>query len=233
MPTQILGKIGPGVQPAGTPQKLYGEGAFNGIVAGQSSAVGALFGGLWWHTMRRNGIVLGRLLRQYGAAPAFHALVDPTIPIIPVVLTFDDYVSATIALGACEVAVGFHEHVVANNASTLVGIGFRAGVDHVWHTFVNDCPSGVAPVTVRRNTAIAGKLSSESHRLSIVFDGRTKTIKWLIDGVQVDIWVPPTPLDQMSPQPGPKLMYSVVVPLNGDVVLRVHAGGLPQLRIHW
>lgn len=163
-------------------------------------------------------------------APPFHHLVDPTTPAIPQAIVFRDYVAATISALACETVFGFHDHITPTDKSTLVGVGFRAGADHVWHAFVNDCPTNVAPVTVRHDVALAA-LSSVFHDLAIVIDGRTKTISWYVDHVLVDSWTPSAALDQMLPAPGPKVMWSMVCPLNGAGILRMHAGGVPQLWI--
>lgn len=214
------------------PVQLYGETL--GATANTTGQAQVVFDGLWWHTAFRNGnAAAARVERMFGTAPQLHALVDPTTPAIPLALVFDDFVTHTIVAGACETAVGFLEHLTAATANTLVGVGFRAGVDNVWHSFVNDCPGNVLPVTVRRDTAFAGKLATSSHRLTIVIDGLIKAIIWKIDGVEVDRWVPGAALDQMGASPGPKLGYTTIVPANGNATLRMHAGGVPLLRAVW
>jgi hypothetical protein len=199
--------------------------------ANQSSSANIMFDTMWCFSLAKvAGAAAVRMQHVGPPAPPFHALVDPTTPAIAALLVFEDFVTATISALACETVFGFHEHITLGDKTTLVGIGFRAGADHIWHAFVNDCPTNVAPVTVRRDTTLA-PLSTSNHRLSIVIDGRTKTISWWIDGVLVDSWTPGAPLDQMSAAPGPKVMWSMTCPINGAGTLRMHAGGIPQLRV--
>ncbi|HJQ27688.1 MAG TPA: hypothetical protein VKA60_27640 [Blastocatellia bacterium] len=198
--------------------------------SGQTSVTNALFDRMWMRTLRRNGAAAARMSHDYGLAPGLHHLVDPTPAPEPATLIFEDYVSAAIAAGVCDVAVGFLEHINSADASTLVGVGFHCGPDLVWHSFVNDCPTNVAPVTVRRDVALAGKLASDLHRLTVIVDGPSKTISWLIDGITVDSWSPGAPLDQMTAG-GPKMMWAAVVPALGDATIRFHGGGLPNVRL--
>jgi hypothetical protein len=228
MATQTLLQFGPDVQPNAVPRQIFGEVA--ATQNNNTTQAGALFGGLWHYTINRAASALARMERFFGIAPAFHSYLDPTGPVMPAALVIEDSVSGLITAGACEVIFGIFEHVTANTLNTLVGIGFRAGVDNIWHTFVNDCPGNAPPVTVRHDVATAALMTAQ-HKLTIIIDGRTKTITWKIDGVTVDSWTPPTPLDQMSPTPGPKLGYAAIAPLNANVTIRMHGGGLPLLRL--
>lgn len=208
---------------------VYGPVALTEL--NQTSAANALVDRMWLHTVRRNGnAAAARMSNDVALAPGFHNLVDPATAPELVTLIFESYVSAAIAVGLCDVAIGYVEHIDPTLAATLVGVGFRCGPDHIWHTFVNDCPTNVAPVTVRRDVAIVGKLASDLHRMAIVVDGAAKTIYWLIDGLIVDQWKPGAALDQMTPL-GPKVQWCVVVPALGDATLRLHGGGIPQLRL--
>lgn len=198
--------------------------------SGQTTAANALVDRVWMRTLRRNAnVAAARMQSDFGIAPGFHHLVDPSTAAEAATLVMEDFFSATIALGACGVAVGFIETITQGDPSTQVGVGFRCGVDHVWHAFVRDCPTNVAPVTVRRDTALAA-LATDLHRLTLIIDGPTKTITWQVDGVTVDAWTPPAALDQMLPA-GPKIMWAADVPASGDVTIRYHGGGLPQLRL--
>lgn len=194
------------------------------------TAANALLDKVWMRTIRRNALAAARMEKHFGIAPGFHHLVDPTTVRHAATLVLEDFVSATIALGACGIGFGIAEHLTPGDPTTLVGVGFRCGADHIWHTFVNDCPTNVAPVTVRRDVAIAGMLSTALHRLTVVIDGPTKTITWMIDRQVVDTWTPPAPLDQMTPA-GPKVIWFASVPLNGDATIRYHGGALPQVRL--
>jgi hypothetical protein len=191
---------------------------------------------LYFFFVRRNAQpAAARLAHTVGIAPSFHGLVDPSSPTYLQTLIFEDVVSATIGAGVCEVQFGFIEHITATVIADLVGVGFRAGTGtgDQWHAFVNDCPTGAAPVTVLHDfdTGIA---MTDPHHLAIVIDGPSKTIGFWIDGVEVSTFTPAAPLDRMAAAAnasGPQAMMSAVVPINGDVILRCHAGGFPQLRM--
>lgn len=215
---------------SGSGLSINAFGEFAPVDLNQDASANTNFDTMWCFTLTKIAGAAARRMEHRGPhAPSFHALVDPGTPAIQAVIIFEDFVSATISALACETVFGFHEHITVGDKTTLVGVGFRAGADHIWHSFVNDCPTGVAPVTVRRDTTLA-PLSTSFHRLSIVMDGRTKTISWWIDGVLVDSWTPGAPLDLMLAIPGPKVMWSMTCPINGAGVLRVHGGGIPQLR---
>lgn len=219
----------PGANASAAATHILGE--FPPAAAGQTSADNVLFDSFFCYQLTKvAGAVAVRMQQAGPTAPLFHSLVDPSSPVLPMAFIFEDFVAATITALACETVFGFHEHITNGDKTTLVGVGFRAGADHIWHAFVNDCPGGVLPVTVRRDTVLA-PLSTVFHRLTIVIDGRTKTIYWFIDDVLVDSWVPGAALDQMGPVPGPKCLWSMTCPINGAGTLKMHAGGIPQLRL--
>jgi hypothetical protein len=217
-----------GASGAGTTD-TYGNSAT--LEANQITAANVLIDRMWLRTLTRSAqAAAARMEKSFGLAPGFHHLVDPLTVKHAATLIIEDYFSATIVAGACGVVFGFAEHITPGDPTTLVGVGFKCGPDHIWHAFVNDCPTNVAPVTVRRDTAIAGKLSTDLHRLAVIIDGPTKTISWLIDGAIVDTWKPPAPLDQMTAT-GPKMLWAASVPINGNVTIRYHGGGIPQVRL--
>lgn len=206
-------------------------GSIGTLEQNQTTAANALVDKIWMRTLRRNGnAAAARMEKQFGLAPGFHHLVDPATVKHAATLVMEDFFSATIAAGACGIVFGLAEHITPGDPTTLVGVGFRCGADHIWHTFVNDCPTNVAPVTVRRDVALAGKLATDLHRLTVIVDGPTKTITWMIDRQVVDTWTPSAPLDQMTPG-GPKALWAASVPALGDATIRYHGGGLPQLRL--
>lgn len=219
----------PGAAASAASTHILGEQAPG--AANQTSADNLVFDSFFcYELVKAAGAVAVRMQQAGPTAPLFHSLVDPAGPVLPMAFIFEDFIAATITALACETVFGFHEHITLGDKTTLVGVGFRAGADHIWHSFVNDCPTGVAPVTVRRDTTLT-PLSTTFHRLTIVIDGRTKTIYWFIDDVLVDSWVPGAALDLMGPTPGPKCLWSMTCPINGAGKLRVHAGGIPQLRL--
>lgn len=220
--------VAAGASGAGTTD-TYGNTATS--EANQTTAANALQDKVWMRTLRRNGnAAAARMEKHFGLAPGFHHLVDPATVRHAATVLMEDFFSATIAAGACGIVFGFAEHLTPGDPTTLVGVGFRCGADHIWHTFVNDCPTNVAPVTVRRDVAIAGKLSTDLHRLTVIIDGPTKTITWMIDRQVVDTWTPGAPLDQMTAG-GPKALWAASVPALGDATIRYHGGGLPQVRL--
>lgn len=184
--------------------------------------------------MRRNAnAVAARMQHQCGVAPTFHHALDPNTDPTNLVVVFEDLVQGEIAAGACEVVHGYIEHINTVNVADLVGIGFRAGTDNKWHCFVNDCPTGIAPVTSRHDfdTSI---LMTSLHRLTLVINGITKTVNWYIDRVLVSSFTPGALLDRMGSAAntlGPLVLTGAVVPALGDVTIRCRGSGLPQLRV--
>lgn len=225
--SEPVAMAGPG---AGAAQSLtYGKVTVQELNV--TTAVNALVDRMWLRTLRRNAnAAAARMSHDFGLAPGFHHLVDPAPAAEAATLIFEDWCSAAIAAGACEIAIGFLEHITPTDPTTLVGVGFRCAADLVWRSFVRDCPTNVAPVTVRRDVALGGALASALHRLTLIVDGPSKSILWQIDGVTVDTWAPPATLDQMTPA-GPKVQWSAVVPALGDATLQLHGGGLPNLRL--
>lgn len=185
--------------------------------------------------MRRNGIAAAvRMALTLGTAPSFHNLVDPTGQPAGQSLIFEDYCSVTIAAGVCEAQFGFIEHINSLNIADLVGIGFRTDTGTgKWVCFVNDCPTGVAPVTVRDTFTTAANYT-DVHHLGILLDGPTKTIYWYIDKAIVHTFTPAASLDRMGAAAnatGPQAMYSAVMAASADLTFRFGAGGFPQLRM--
>ena len=207
----------------------YGEAASGETNA--TAVANALLDRVWMRTLRRSASAASRVYKDLGIAPGIHSLVDPNTAAEPATLILEDFVSGVIAAGACGLMFGFCEHITLGDPTTLVGVGFKCDNTHVWHTFVHDCPTNVAPVTVRRDTAIAGApLATDLHRLTIVMDGPSKKITWMVDRVIVDSWVPSAPLDQMTAG-GPRTLWGASVPLNGDATIRCNGGNIPQLRM--
>jgi hypothetical protein len=212
--------------------QLFGAGLVG--AANTTTIAGELLDKLWVYRMRRNGnAAAATMWHDAGLAPAFHHLVDPTTVASKFTLIWENMVQAAVALGACRVFAGFVGVLTAGVANTVIGVGFYAdGANNLWHCFVHDCPTGVAPVTVRRDTATAILMTS-IHRLKIEFDGPSKTITWYIDNVQVDTWTPPAALDRMgllADLQGPEVTVGATVPALGDVAVRTYAGSLPLIR---
>jgi hypothetical protein len=221
--------------------QLFGAGAVG--AAGTTSITPEILDKLWFYRFRRNGNATPETVRHSaGIAPPFHHLVDPGTVASKFWLIWENVVQAAVAAGDCRVFAGLTQWITPGVATTLLGVGFYADpADNLWHCYVHDCPTGLAPITVRRNTATA-KLMTDIHRLKIIFDGAAKTIKWYIDNVVVDTWTPAAPLDRMSSLTGtrfagdtahltgPEVHIGAFVPANGDVIVRGYAGSPPLIR---
>lgn len=223
MSTHTLRVMGPD----GT--QIFGAGLVGGL--NFTTSAGELYDKLWVLRYRRNGNATPQtMVNDSGPAPAFHHLLDPTTAPSSFTIIWENMIQAEIALGACRVIAGFVNWITAGVANTIVGIGFYADSNNLWHCFVHDCPTGVAPVTVLHDVATAVLMTS-MHRLKFTIDGPTKTITWSIDGVDVSTFTPAAPLDQMGAAVnGPEVVYGAVVPANGDVTVRGYVGSLPLLR---
>lgn len=210
--------------------QLFGTG--NQGPLSTTTATGGLFDKLWMLAIRRNANATPETMRHdCGLAPPFHHLLDPTnARPSSFTLVWENVIQGSIALGSCRVFAGFVNWLTVGT-NTLVGIGFYADpADNLWHCFVADCPTGVAPVTSRYDNATT-VLMTAVHRMRIVIAGPTKTVKWYIDNVQVGTFTPAAALDQMGPSAvGPEAVYGAVVPANGDVTVRGYAGSLPNVR---
>ncbi len=217
------------IDTAGTLQ--YG-GAPLGVLA-NTSAGAQRFDKTWMYAMRRNGNATPETMRfSLGIAPPIHHITDPTTAASRYNLVFESLVEADIAVGSCRVFCGICQYVTAGVANTLLGVGFYADSDHIWHSFIHDSAAGTAPVTVVRNTTLS-PLTTSLHRMKIVFDGNTKMISWYIDGTLVDSYTPVAPFERMAPAAnlvGPEVMIGAVVPASGDVTVRCFGGALPVLR---
>lgn len=228
--SQPLACHAPGKTDAVGTIQIYGLAALEN---GSNGGINTTASGLYWHAITRNnsaGATAVRQSRTFGVAVPFHALLDPATVAAPTTIVFEDFCQIYNWAGLSQGAFGFHEHITQIDPTTLVGIGFKYGTDNVWHGFVHDSPVNALPVTVRRDTTFTGILATAPHRLTLVIDGYTKTIIWLIDRVEVDRWTPPTFLNQMGTLQ-PHMMYSQSVAAYGNAHFRMHAGGIPQLRM--
>jgi hypothetical protein len=203
----------------------------------QTTAAAAQVDELWYYSMRRNGnAAAARMQHQCGVAPNFHGMLDPNQGLIDAVLVYEEMIRVNIAAGTCEAGFGFFEHIVTTTIGDLVGVGFRAGTGTTndWHCFLKDCPLGTTGNTVVIHDFDTGILCTDSHKLAIVIDGRTKTVEWYIDRTLVSSYTPVAPLDRMSAaanNAGPLIGVFAVVPALGDITVYSHAGGYPQVRL--
>lgn len=179
--------------------------------------------------LRRSGQgAAGYVEDNLGDAPGFHDLIDPTTPKRTIGFEIRDRILNLITIGVCHYAFGIHDVITANDPTTLVGVGFEHSDDYVLKTFLKDAPANALPVRVihQVNTGI---LASEGHELAIVINGFTKTIRWLIDGVQVDSYKPVVPLDQTGGSRitvSQKLRYRGFVPAGGNMTIYKYGGGI-------
>jgi len=187
----------------------------------------ATIGKRLFYFLRRNATgVAAYAEANLGEAPGFHDLLDPTTAKRDRGFELTDIQVISIAVGACNYAWGIHDLLVANDWTTLVGLGFECGPDFILKTFLKDAPAGVPRVV---HQVVTVSLANVEHELTIIVDGWNKKISWLIDRVVVDTYVLAAPLDQMG---GTAILTSLRirarlnVPANGDATLYIHGAQL-------
>lgn len=185
-----------------------------------------------FYFMRRNASGVANVAEvNLGEAPSIHDLLDPTTSKRDRSFELTDTQAIAIAVGACNYAWGIHNWLVANDWTTLVGLGFECGPDYILKTFLKDAPAGVPRVI--HQTVLASLLNVE-HELTIIVDGWKKKAFWYVDRVLVDSYVPVAPLDQMG---GTALATSLrmrgrlSVPAGGDATLYVNGQGMGVSRL--
>jgi hypothetical protein len=196
-----------------------------------------LFDKLWMHFMRRSGVLPAAAMQNdFGLSPNIHHLLDPSVSTSQSGCVFELMLQATFAVGAHRVVAGFINFITATDPTTLLGVGFFCdSTDSLWHCFVSDCPTGVAPVTMRRDTATTVTCALP-HRMKFIIDGSTHTVTWFIDGTQVDTWTAAAALDRTAAAAnvtGTETMVMSFSPANGDITVRSHAGAIPLVRQVW
>lgn len=176
---------------------------------------------------RRNGQgAIGYVEQNLGNAPGFHDLLDPTTPKRSRGFEFRDWINNQVAVGPCSYAYGIHDLVTVNDWTTLVGLGFEHGADFQWKTFLKDAPAGVPRVV---HQVVCAAFGNVNHELMVVVDGFLKQVRWFIDSILVDSYIPVVQLDQMAGSINSvtlNLRYRGIVPINGDMSIRYHGGEL-------
>jgi hypothetical protein len=176
---------------------------------------------------RRNGqVAAGYVEENLQDFPGIHDLLDPTTAKRTRGFEIRDWIVNSIAIGACNYAWGLHDLVVVNDWTTLVGLGFEHAADFALKTFLKDAPAGVPRVVHQTATAA---FANVPHELMIVVDGWKKEVRWFIDSVLVDSYVPVVPLDQMGGTAAVMslaMRYRGLVPANGDMQIKFYGGEL-------
>lgn len=176
---------------------------------------------------RRNGQgAAGYVEQNLGDFPGIHDLLDPTTAKRTRGFEIRDWINNVIAVGACSYAWGLHDLVVVNDWTTLVGLGFEHGPDFQWKTFLKDAPAGVPRVV---HQTVCNAFGNVNHELMIVVDGWLKQVRWFIDSILVDSYIPVAPLDQMGGSAAImslKMRYRGFVPIGGDMSIRYYGGEL-------
>lgn len=177
--------------------------------------------------LRRNGqVAAGYVEENLQDFPGIHDLLDPTTPQRTRGFEIRDWIVNSIAAGACNYAFGLHDLVVANDWTTLVGCGFEHAADFILKTFLKDAPGGVPRVVHQVQTAY---LANVPHELMIVFDSWKKEIRWFVDSILVDSYIPVAQLDQMGGSAvamSLAMRYRGLVPANGDMTIKMYGGEL-------
>jgi len=179
--------------------------------------------------LRRNGQgAAGYVEDNLQDLPGVHDLLDPNTPRRNRGYELRDWIVTIQAAGANNFAWGVHDLVTVNDWTSLVGVGFEHGPDNIWKTFLKDAPANALPVRVLRQVATV-HLANVIHELAMIFDGWTKTITWLIDGVMVDSFQMFQPIDQTGGTAAvlmQKLRYRGLVPAAGDFTFHRFGGGV-------
>lgn len=176
---------------------------------------------------RRNAqVAAGYVEENLGDFPGIHDLLDPTTPKRNRGFEIRDWIVNSIAVGACNYGWGLLDNTVVNDWTTLVGLGFEHGPDFILKTFLRDAPGGVNRIVRQVQTVY---LANVPHELMIVVDGDKKQVRWFVDSVLVDAYVPAAPLDQMGGAANAmslKMRYRGLVPANGDMTIKFYGGEL-------
>jgi hypothetical protein len=176
---------------------------------------------------RRNGQGAdGYVEENLGDFPGIHDLLDPTTAKRSRGFEIRDWIVNSIAIGACSFGWGLHDLVVANDWTTLVGLGFEHGPDFQWKTFLKDAPAGVPRVV---HQTVLASFGNVPHELMIVVDGFLKQVRWFVDSIQVDSYTPSIPLDQMGGTVAAmslRMRYRGLVPAGGDMQTKFYGGEL-------
>lgn len=176
---------------------------------------------------RRNGQgAAGYVEENLQDFPGIHDLLDPTTAKRSRGFEIRDWVVNSIAAGACNYAWGLHDLVVANDWTTLVGVGFEHAADFQLKTFLKDAPAGVPRVI---HQVVTNSFANVPHELMIVVDGYLKQVRWFIDSVLVDSYIPVAQLDQMGGTAAAMsltMRYRGLVPAAGDMTIKFYGGEL-------
>jgi hypothetical protein len=167
-----------------------------------------------------------------------HALVDPNGPPSRQVLVWEDVVQLHKTAGvAMQCTVGFVDNVTANDFTTKTGIGFffDAAGTATWHAFVREASAGyVAPYTDLYDLDLnLGAISNDPNvtnvrRLCLVLDGRSKRIRWYVDGLQVAEYLYAATPGRIAGTTGVFLRYRLFVPAATTSRIRQLFGGVWQ-----
>lgn len=169
-----------------------------------------------------------------GPAPPFHHMLDAATAASRYVLVFESLVWTSTHANAPRTFAGYCGFMGAGVPADLLGIGFYADtVDHKWHTFVRDTPTGVTGSAVSRRDTTTTALQTTTHKLTVLIDGLNKKVWWLIDGVVVDSWVCNVSLDRMNIAAnvtGPLVAIGALCPANATIIVEMYGGALPLVR---
>lgn len=171
-------------------------------------------------------VAAGYVEQNLGDFPGIHDLLDPTTAKRTRGFEFRDWIVNVQAVGASSYAFGLHELVTVNDWTTLVGLGFEHGPDYQWKTFLKDAPAGVPRVV---HQTVINSFGNVPHELMVVVDGWLKQVRWFIDSILVDSYIPVVPLDQMAGAINVmslKFRYRGLVPALGDMSIRYFGGEL-------
>lgn len=151
----------------------------NAVVV-SSSTGGFDDGDIYWNEYRRSG----------GVTDNYAGIDWPGLPVhtilkyaMPYRVTIDGLFYVVSTSGAVRASVGHCAFLTAIDGTTLLGIGFRMDTDNVWRPFVRSSANDIAITTDYE--VITAESATSIKRLTIIADGPTQLITWLINGAVV------------------------------------------------
>lgn len=176
-------------------------------------------------TTRNGGASKESWGRHWGPLP-FHHILDPTGAYAGWTVIFQDLVLIAFTSGNSWEFFGSFSFNMANDETSLVGVGWRTNnTDGYWTSTLRDGTG--TPSTVVHETALTAVTSTVKRRLSTVLNAETKSVEWYADGVLVDSYTPTVALSEMTNCPN--FGYFGITATGAEGRFRHFGGGNPRV----
>lgn len=211
---------------AGVTAAILGRGAE--FAYNNAGGLGAVEGNGWIAALQRYGIwsqspggAGGTTYHLSIISFPFKPILDPLLPVIPVILRVRDIVQVTRSAGATWGNVGFTlggGYIFQDGSiEAYRSVGFHSYGGSTWRTYY----SGNANVAAQR-AFDTGRLISDVCELMFEIDGARKQVRYYIDGLLVDTFTPPIDAAAVAINRGESLNWSNKP--DAGVTLRFHHG---------